>query len=59
MGKKKKKDVKNDIVEGYSLDSALKTSEKTLKSSEKTGADLQGLLKGVSEEKGFILQKKR
>ena len=58
MGKKKKKDVKNDIVEAYSLDNALKTSEKTLKSSEKTGADLQGLLKGVSEEKGFIAPKK-
>jgi hypothetical protein len=58
MGKKKKKDVKDDIVEAYSLDSALKSSEKTLKSSEKTGADLQGLLKGVSEDKGFIAPKK-
>jgi hypothetical protein len=51
MAKKKKKDVKDDIVEAYSLNNALKSSEKT-------GADLQGLLKGVSEEKGFIPQKK-
>ena len=47
MAKKKKKDVKNNVVEAYSLDNALKSSEKT-------GADLQGLLKGVSEDKGFI-----
>lgn len=47
MTKKKKKDVKNNVVEAYSLDNALKSSEKT-------GADLQGLLKGVSEDKGFI-----
>ncbi|MHA1497294.1 MAG: hypothetical protein ACTSRT_07070 [Promethearchaeota archaeon] len=49
MAKKKKK--KSDIVEAYSLDSALKSSEKT-------GADLQSLLKGVSEDKGFIPPKK-
>ncbi|MBY9003773.1 MAG: hypothetical protein KGD73_07360 [Candidatus Lokiarchaeota archaeon] len=58
MAKKKKKDVKSDIVGTYSLDNALKTSEKTLKSSEKTGADLQGLLKGVSEDKAYIPPKK-
>ena len=51
MAKKKKKDVKSDIVEAYSLDNALKSSEKT-------GADLQGLLKGVSEDQGFIPLKK-
>ena len=51
MAKKKKKDVKSDIVEAYSLDNALKSSEKT-------GADLQGLLRGVSEDKGFIPPKK-
>jgi len=50
MAKKKKKDVKDDIVSAYSLDNALKSSEKT-------GADLQGLLKGVSEDKGFITPK--
>jgi len=58
MAKKKKKDVKSKIVESYSLDNALKSSEKILKSSEKTGADLQGLLKGVSEDKGYIPPKK-
>ncbi|MHA1668985.1 MAG: hypothetical protein ACTSV5_00250 [Promethearchaeota archaeon] len=51
MAKKKKKEVKSDIVEAYSLDNALKSSKKT-------GADLQGLLKGVSEDKGFIPPKK-
>ena len=51
MAKKKKKDKKDNIVESYSLDNALKSSKKT-------GADLQGLLKGVSEDKGYVPQKK-
>jgi hypothetical protein len=51
MAKKKKKDVDINVVESYSLDNALKSSKKT-------GADLQGLLKGVSEDQGFLLPKK-
>lgn len=46
MAKKKKKEKVKDPISDYSLDS-------TLKSSKKTKTDLQGLLKGFSEEKGF------
>jgi hypothetical protein len=47
MAKKKKKESSEDIVESYSLDDALKGSKKT-------ETDLQGLLKGFSEQKGII-----
>jgi hypothetical protein len=52
MAKKKKKEKGKDPISEYSLDSALKSSKKT-------ETDLQGLLKGFSEEKGFVEPKEK
>jgi len=50
MAKKKKKEKGKDILASISLDNVLKSSKKT-------ESTLQGILKGFSEEKGFIPSK--
>ena len=50
MAKKKKKEESKDVVASYSLDSALKSSQKT-------ETDLKGLLKTFIDEDDFIIPK--